>query len=467
MEKLRSIPRLLFFLITTSVVMLVALFPPVYAQSPPEETLFVTSSVDNDGPYLGQQITYVFTIFQGPGLDTSSIQVRYESPSFVGFWNSQNVEQKEYTSHINSTEYNVIELRTLLFPTVIGTAVIDPGALTVSAGTTGESQSFRSDTVSVQVRPLPAGAISGFTGAVGRFNVSAHVDAASTRTGEPIELEVVVSGEGNIETLPVPDWPDFDGWRVVEAPVTTETQVADGRVVGSRIYGMALVPERAGDLSIPEIGYPHFDPDSGEYVEAATAPISILVTGTDGLPEAPLAHDTDPASAGKEGVMRPIKPVPSSLRQREEELSTSPAYWAAWAIPPLMVAGALVWRRRRASLEAARTELLRRSALPDARASLARAVASGIHPSVASADALLSYLSSRLEIKARGITHGEMLRHLGKAGLDKDLTQRVENTLAAGEAARYAPSPDVTGGPGDQVERTAQLLGELEEAIGS
>lgn len=467
MKKLRNIPRLLTLLTITSLVILVALFPTVYAQSPPEETLFVTASVDNDGPYLGQQITYVFSIFQDPELDTGFGQVRYESPAFSGFWNSQKVEQKEYTSTVDSTEYNVIELRTLLFPTVVGMVAIDPGTLTVSAGATGESQSFRSDTVFVQVRPLPTGAISGFTGAVGRFNVSAHVDTASTRVGEPIELEVIVSGEGNIETLPVPDWPDFDGWRVVEAPVTTETQVVDGRVVGSRTHGIALVPERSGDLSIPAIGYHHFDPEKGEYVEATTSLISVSVTRTDGLPAELPFRDAEPASEGNETVMSPIKPVPSSLRQREVELTARPMYWAAWAIPPLMVVGALIWRRRRASLEAARAEILRRSALPDARASLAQAVASEVDLSVASANALLSYLAARLELTVGGMTRGELLRHLRKAGADNDLMQRVENILAAGEAVRYAPSPDVSGGPGDQAERTAQLLGELEEAIGS
>ena len=467
MKKLRNIRQVLALLAITSVATLVSILSPVYAQSPPDDSLLVTSTVDNDRPFLGQQITYLFTIFQGPGLDTGLVQVQYEPPSFVGFWNSQNVEQKEYTSTINSTQYNVIELRTLLFPTVVGMVAIDPGTLTVSAGATGESQSFRSDTVFVQVRPLPTGAISGFTGAVGRFNVSAHVDAASTRVGEPIELEVIVSGEGNIETLPVPDWPDFDGWRVVEAPVTTETQVVDGRVVGSRTHGIALVPERSGDLSIPAIGYHHFDPEKGEYVEATTSLISVSVTRTDGLPAELPFRDAEPASEGNETVMSPIKPVPSSLRQREVELTARTMYWAAWAIPPLMVVGALIWRRRRASLEAAREEILRRSALADARASLAQAVASELDLSVASANALLSYLAARLELTVSGMTRGELLRHLSEAGADIGLTQRVEDILAAGEAARYAPSPEISSLRSNQTERTVQLLDDLEEAIGS
>ena len=447
--------------------MLLAFFSPIYAQSPPSETLLVRSSVDNDRPFMGQQITYVFTILQGADLNTSSLHVRYESPPFAGFWNSQDVEQEEYTSTIDSTEYNVIELRTLLFPTVVGTVTIEPGILTLSVDTTGESLTFISDTVPVEVRPPPAGAISGFTGAVGRFNVSAHVDAASTRIDEPVQLKVVVSGEGNIETLPSPDWPIFDGWRIVEMPVVTEAQVSDGRVVGSRTYGMTLVPERAGDLSIPEIGYNHFDPEVGEYVEAASVPISVSVAGADGLPAEPPARDAEVTSEGKEPVMRQIKPVPASLRLGEKELTGSPVYWAAWAIPPLLITSALIWKRRRASLEAARAEILRRSALPNARASLERAGSSGVDPAIASASALHSYLVARLELTVSGMTRSELLRHLSESGVDVDLTQRVEDTLAAGEAARYAPSPELSAGRMYQIEGTAQLMDELEEAMGS
>ena len=98
---------------------------------------------------------------------------------------------------------------------------------------------------------------------------------------------MVVSGEGNIEALPDPSWPEFDGWRVVESPVGTETEVVGGRVIGTRTYGIALIPQSAGALSIPEISYTHFDPATGEYVEAVSAPISIRVAGSDELPAPP------------------------------------------------------------------------------------------------------------------------------------------------------------------------------------
>ena len=442
-----------------------AVLPPIHAQSPPDELLFVEASVDNDRPYLGQQITYVFTIFQGAGATPVSGQVRYESPAFAGFWNSQRLEREEYSSTVDSKEYSVIELRAVLFPTAVGSAVIDPGALTLSAGASGEQASLRSETVVVHVQPLPDGAPEDFTGAVGRFDISAQVDTTSAKTGEPVLLMVVVSGEGNIEALPDPAWPEFDGWRVVESPVSTETEVVVGRVIGTRSYGIALIPQRAGELSIPEIGYTHFDPATGEYVRAVSPPISIPVAAADGLPALPAAPGDDPAVSGEGTEMRTIRPVPSSLSQQGGDPTASAVYWAAWGIPPLAVMGALIWRRRRSALEAARSGILRRSALPDARAAFSRDLDSGIDPMTASASALLSYLSARLESPMEGITRPALLRQLEDAGVGADLRRRVDDALTMGEAVRFAPSAGVSSGPGDQAQRTVQLLDELEGAM--
>ena len=77
---------------------------------------------------------------------------------------------------------------------------------------------------------------------------------------EPVLLTVRISGEGNIEALPDPGWPEFAGWRVIESPVSVESQVVAGQITGSRTYEIALMPEQVGRLTIPEIHYPYFDP---------------------------------------------------------------------------------------------------------------------------------------------------------------------------------------------------------------
>ena len=444
-----------------------AAIPSVLAQSPPEEPLSIRASVDNDGPYLGQQITYLFRIYESSGLTLSSRDVRYEPPDFAGFWNSQSVEQHEYTETVRSREYRVIELRTVLFPSVVGPVAIEPASLAVSMGTTGAPRLLKSPSVAVEVRPLPRAAPPGFTGAVGRFNITAEANVDTGQVNEPVQLTVTVSGEGNIGTLPDPAWPEFAGWRVVESPTDTDSQVIAGQLTGSRTYKIALVPEEAGELTIPEIRYTHFDPGQEKYVEAATAPIVISAAGADVWPAVPPNPSADPTAAEEGLAMRPIKAVSPSLRQAGRNLTGSAGYWAAWGIPALAIVGALVWRRRQAVLEASRAASLRRNALPDAEADLARAVASGIDPPVASAEAVLSYLSARLELPLAVLTREAILSRLRGAGLRPELIQRADEILAAGEAARYTPPVGGSTATGDLAKRASQLLGELDEALES
>ena len=442
-----------------------AAIPSVHAQSPADGPLFVRASVDNDQPYLGQQITYIFKIFQESGATMPSGQVRYESPDFTGFWNSQLVEQDEYAETIDSTEYRVVELRTALFPTVLGTIDIEAAALTVSDGTAGGQQRLEAFPVTLQVRSFPPGPPNGFTGAVGRFDVSTQTDSATGQVNEPVQLKVTVSGEGNIEALPDPAWPDFAGWRVVESPPNVETQVVAGLVSGSRTYSIVLVPEQAGELTIPEIGYAYFDPWSEEYVKVSAAPIVISVAGAGEPSEAPPLPDSDPATEQDGPDMRPIKPVPPSLSQAGRELTGSAFYWAAWSIPALAIVSAVLWRRRRAALEAARADSIRRNALPDAQEALSRALSSDVDPRVASSQALVSYLSARLESPLGTLTRQALLRSLREAGIGPDLERRVEDVLSSGEAASYAPQVADPAGTRDVANRTSQLLAELEGAI--
>ena len=447
------------------VAMMSSIVSSVHAQSPPDESLFVRASVDNQRPYLGQQIVYIYRIYQGAGLPPLAGQIRYEPPAFAGFWNSQSSEQDEYTETIDSREYRVVELRTMLFPSVVGTIDIEPGSLTVPTSSSVAPNVIESAPVAVDVRPLPLGAPDGFTGAVGRFGISAEVDASTGKVNEPLQLTVRVSGEGNIEALPDPVWPAFVGWRVIESPVDAATQTVDGRLTGSRTYEIDLVPDRAGELPIPEIGYAHFDPDLEQYVHAATAPTIVSIADADGLPSvAPLPV----ASSEAEGdglEMRPIKAVPSSLRLSGRELTDRAGYWAAWGVPLLALVAALVWRRRQVALEAGLAVSRRQNALRDAQTALFRAVASGDDPRVASAEAVLSFLSARLETPVGGLTQEALLRRLREAGVPPDLEHRLEDTLAVGEAAEYSPSADSGAGNLDHADRAAQLLIELEEAM--
>ena len=248
--------------------------PEAVAQEPPsEEPLFVEASVDDDRPYIGQQVAYVFRIYRRSDYSPPAGEMRYEPPNFAGFWNSEVSERREYIETIGSHEYSVVELRTLLFPTITGRTEI--GAAKLS----GPADILESDSVFVDVHPLPTGVPPGFTGAVGRFEIAVEVNAVTVGAAERAQVTVMISGEGNVEALPDPNWPEFQYWRLIAAPSHAESRVSDGKLAGVRIYELVLAPQEAGQLTIPAIEYAYFDPELEWYVQTATSPVAISVVG--------------------------------------------------------------------------------------------------------------------------------------------------------------------------------------------
>ena len=459
MGRIGTIQRALAVVVLVGAVMVLAALPVGAQQLPSGEPLFLTAFVDSDRPYIGQQVTYVSKIYQRSDLPRS---LHYESPGFAGFWKPRPTEQSEQSETIDSEEYRVIELRTILFPSVVGTIEVEPGVLTASASPSEARIVVESVPVPVDVRPLPTGDPVGFTGAVGRFEVSADVDTTTMRMNDTVLLTVEVQGSGNIDALPDPPWPEFQGWRVIESPAVASSDVIDGRLVGSRTYERVLVPELAGELTVPGISYTYFDPDLEQYAQTATSQIVISIAAVDGVPSVPpsvVGAEDDRAVQGA----RRIKAVPPSVRKSGGEMTESVVYWAMWGLPLFAIAGAAVWRRRRDSLEAALADSRRRNALPNAKSMLARAVADGHDQGIAAADAVLFYLSDRFGEPLTGLTREALGQQLRDAGIPAEVAERVEHTLASGEEARYTPGAQSVDQ--DRIERATQLLIELDGAI--
>ena len=220
-----------------------------------------------------------------------------------------------------------------------------------------------------------------------------------------------------------------------------------------------------GELTVPEINYGFYDPDLERYVQASTNPIVVFIAGTD---ETSPSQSSSVDATGDErdvAVARPIRAVPQPLRPSARELTENVMYWAAWTLPLLVIVVAAVWRRRRDAWEAALVDSRRRNALPNARSTLGRAIADGADRTVAVADALHSYLSDRFGEPMVGLTREAVGERLRDSGVSDELAQRVENTLALGEAARFTPETPAIGQTEKYVERATQLLIELDGAI--
>jgi len=129
----------------------------------------------------------------------------------------------------------------------------------------------------VDVQPLPTREKpESFSGAIGQFNIEVSTDAESTRVGEPIMLSLKVSGQGNFDRIQGPELPESENWRSYPPESIFEAKGGDS-LTGTKRFDYIFIPEKAGNLELPEVSFSFFDPDVADYVELTYPQISVKV----------------------------------------------------------------------------------------------------------------------------------------------------------------------------------------------
>jgi len=427
------------------------------------QDFYVEALVDNPTPYVGQQVVYTFRFYQAANLWD---QPQYQGPTFTGFWNEDQSDQVDYRIQAAGRVYQVTEISSILFPSVIGPVTIDPARLTIPGGFFSRGQTMQTHAVELDVQPLPPNAPQGFNGAVGQYSVTGSVDAAQGKVNEPLTWKVALSGRGNVTTAPDPIWTEMPGWRDFETQASVHSELVDGQVVGTRTYERLLVPTAQGERAIPALEYVFFDPIAGEYQTIATEPIPVSIAP--GAAEPPL---TLPAGDVKETVeqvatdIRYLKAVPSELDQSNRPVTQSALYWLAWVFPVMGAVGYFGWQRRQryweTNLGLARSSQARKAA----RKALAQARKQerGIYS--AAGQVLTAYLSDKLDMPVTGLTHQALAELLAERGVGPDLIERVEVVLVSSELGRFAPGADDPDHAASLLKEVGILIDALEKVL--
>jgi hypothetical protein len=142
---------------------------------------------------------------------------------------------------------------------------------------------LKSNTLNITVKELPElGRPATFNQAVGQFTlaVRANQQGLTSHTiplGDPIAVEMIVSGIGNFDALTAPVLEKSDGLRLYPPRIAEENR-GWGTEPGQKTFSQILFPEKPGSTSVVWV-LSTFDPVSGKYVEQKSAPIELIVTG--------------------------------------------------------------------------------------------------------------------------------------------------------------------------------------------
>jgi hypothetical protein len=412
------------------------------------QKVYAEAEVSNPNPYIGEQIIYTFRLYQAKDIFDVFSQPQYEPPTFTGFW-VENTEQSQYQTQAAGNFYDVIEIRTTLFPSVMGPTTIDPARLSISGGFFSRGGTVQTDPVTVDVKPLPTGAPANFNGAVGQFALNATVDTNQTKINEPVTWQVTLSGWGNLNSMAEPVWPEISNWRSFESQATTNTQFQDGRLVGRKDYERLLVPEAEGEFVIPALEYTYFDPTTGTYETVSTQAGAVSVAPGDNSAAAQSAAPTALSNVNKETVeqfatdIRHLKPVPTELNVGGNSVTNSPLYWLAWVVPMVGLVGNFVWQRkqnfRKNNTGAVRSSQAHKKAKKTLN-QIRRQKPTDVYS--AAGQVLTDFLSDKLDYPVAGLTHQALADRLEQVGLDHKLIERVNVCWTDAELGRFSPDAD-------------------------
>jgi hypothetical protein len=119
---------------------------------------------------------------------------------------------------------------------------------------------------------------AGFSGAIGKFQITAKVNKDNLPAEEDNNLHIEISGVGNLSTAtkPVIQWPSaiqsFDG---------TDSQYIDKSnfpVISTKSYDIPFIGNKEGNVVIPAISFTYFDTESKTYKTISTNNLPVLFT---------------------------------------------------------------------------------------------------------------------------------------------------------------------------------------------
>lgn len=286
----------------------------------------------------------------------------------------------------------------------------------------------------LEVSALPTqGRPANFSGLVGSFNISAAANPTDVRVGDPINLEVALSGPAYLDYVRLPNLAQSPE---MAAGFTIPDQRPQGIVKGrSKIFTQAIRAKSVNVEEIPAISLNYFNPETGKYETARTNPIPIQVDATRMLTSADL-DGIDPATQA--ATNEPPKLAPNYeaddalLRDKHGALQFSSAGWLmALAAPPMIFLGLLGLMRFRERQPEVRVNAAAQRALKELQ--------SLSNPSPDDAARLWrEFLGAKLGVPPLALTYADVAGRLRDEGASAQLLEQSAEVFRACDQARFS-----------------------------
>lgn len=328
-------------------------------------------------------------------------------------------------------------------------------------------QELHTPELNIQVDSLPERP-DGFSGGVGRLNMSGQLDKTTLKANTPLKLTVTVSGQGNLNMLSQPDANFPSQFDTYDTRQTEDYEITANGISGDISYEFMAVPQREGRYVIPPVKLIYFDLDAHAYRTLQTD--SFQVTVTPGDPGSSSMNDFTDGSARQRDI-HPIKTGPSHTGYSGHSFFASSVYWII--IGSLVALAAIVFlvlhyrSLGKGDVEKNRAGKARRVATRRLRKAERLMRAASAQPFYdETLRALWGYVGDRLNMPVSSLTRDNVSQQLQARGVSEQPIALFVKALDECEFMRYAPG-DPQGNMNQVYDISANAIEQIEKEMKS
>lgn len=315
------------------------------------EPIFIESDVSANSVYVQQQLIFTVRVFQSVQLDNMSLSDIDLDNALV-----EKLSQNTFQRRIGNRPYRVHEIRYAIFPQQSGSLTIPEVVFSANEliqqrgffNLPGQGRPVRrltqQHTIDVLLPPdkFPQTAQTPWLPAEDlQIDESWSIDPQSLRVGDSVTRTITITARGlSGSQLPPFNFDHIDGARFYPDQGKTENTLNEQGVSSVRIDSAAIIPTRAGELTIPAYTLHWWDTRSGQ-LRQATLPAQQL--------------QIKPAPAGASGNSQPLAIDHSTpVSEQPAVITTTTGNWL-WKITTVIFAllwiltAGLWWRSQRHS----------------------------------------------------------------------------------------------------------------------
>lgn len=449
------------------------------------DALYLVADVSKTNPYLNEPITVVYKLYFSHNIGITNWQ-ELDKPKYNDFW-SQNIDIKQLVAEegmYNGERFRYVVLRkTVLYPQKAGKLEIEPLSLDIDVELptnrrnifgqvmlTKDHKRVSAGSRVINVKSLPEnGKPLDFGGAVGKFDFKVSPSRTNLKNGESMELEVLVSGNGNLKLFSLPK-PVVPSALEMYDPVHSET-------VNTPLSGMngvisdkyTIIPQFKGSYTIKPMQFSYFDITSQKYKTITSE--EILVNVEDGPISNGNAQANSSSSINKTAVktgdqFKFIHLNTKLASINKSDFFGSTLYYGLLVTPFLLIPFIILFKKKKEAIDGdvIGNRLKMNNKLAKKYLSEAKKQIGNKEPFyVALEKSLHNFLKAKLKIETSEMSKESIKVFLAEKNAQPETIIHFIQLKENCEMARYAPSSVVA--MQQDFDKAAEVISELEKQI--